>query len=425
MDYKTSEAQNGKLGTDFSTSAQKINYRKLEKYFTLNFEHGGNIYRLAEDINLLENRILDFSASINPLGPPISVIREIRKNLGLITNYPDPEASALKQAIAQFNSIDPESIICGNGSTELIYLIVRALKPKNVLIPIPTFSEYERACKLYGAQVVYFTLREEEEFDINIDELICAIVDKKSTFYKKPYHKYRGSFNNIENEAIQSDSKTHIDMVFLCNPNNPTGRLLKKEDILKLARVARLKKFYLVVDEAFIDFIPQESVLHVVDKNPYPIVIRSMTKFYALAGLRLGYGIFPKNIINIIKLFKEPWTVNTFAQKAGIAALRDSDYQKKTLRAVFQEKAFLEASFKKLGIAYVPSRTNYYLLRFNNAHQLIGQLRKKGILVRDCSSFQGINNGGYIRIAVKSRKHNKTLLQELLNTKQTVKGGEV
>lgn len=349
--------------------------------------HGGNIYRAAEELGTNENQLIDFSASINPLGVAKSVASAIKNNIRHIYNYPDPDAKQLRLQIAKYHNIEPEHIICGNGSTELIYLVVRVLKPKKVLIPLPTFSEYEKA--FHSSQftvhssrnIKYLILRRENNFDINTDGFI---------------------------EAMEK-----VAMAFLCNPNNPTGRLIKKEDMLKIAEAAKNLKCYLVVDEAFIDFLPEHSVIKGVRDNPYLIVLRSMTKFYALSGLRLGYGAFPLSIVKNLQEEKEPWTVNTLAQKAGVAALGDVAYRNKTFELIAKEKQFMEEGFKKLGIDYIPSSANYYLIRLNNAKRAIISLRKKGILVRDCSNFKGLD-GSYIRVAVKSRKDNARLFKEML-----------
>jgi threonine-phosphate decarboxylase len=238
-------------------------------------------------------------------------------------------------------------------------------------------------------KVTSYELREENNFEIDPDELITTL-------------------SRLTPHASRSN------MAFLCNPNNPTGRVLKKADVIKIANASRRLKCYLVVDEAFIDFCPDESVMTAVRYNPYLIVLRSLTKFYALAGLRAGYGVFPLNITETIKKHKEPWTVNTLAQTAGIAAFKDTEFKKKTFKAIKQEKDFLEKEFKRLGISYIPSEANYYLLRLNNAKEIISALRNKGILVRDCSNFKGLDEK-YIRIAVKSREYNMRLLKELSN----------
>jgi threonine-phosphate decarboxylase len=202
------------------------------------------------------------------------------------------------------------------------------------------------------------------------------------------------------------------DMAFLCNPNNPTGSLLNKEDVLKISDAAEKRKCYLVVDEAFMDFTPEESVISNALNNPYLIVLRSMTKFYALTGLRAGYGVFHSDLIPEIKKHKEPWTVNNLAQNAAVTALEDRDYADKTMQLIKDEKEYIENNLSRLAIKYFPSSVNYYLLKLNNAAGVINELSHKGILVRDCSNFKGLDSS-YIRVAVKAREHNEMIIREL------------
>lgn len=345
------------------------------------FEHGGNIYRIAEELSVSESRLIDFSASINPLGVSERVKDVIKSCLDDLVNYPDPDTKMLRHKIAEHNGIDPETVICGNGSTELIYLIPRALKPKKVLIPAPTFSEYERACRLSSKlRVECYELKKENGFEIIPDAFIKAM---------------RG-----------------CDMAFLCNPNNPTGHLLKKDDVLRIAEAAKEMNCCLIVDEAFIDFVLEGSVIRDVPENPYLIVLRSMTKFYALTGLRIGYGVFHKDIINKIKEFKEPWTVNTLAQQAAIAAIADDEYAIETHELIKREKDFLEKGFQALNVEHLPSSVNYYLLKTADVESITSGLKNKGILIRDCSNFTGLNTS-YIRVAVRSRSNNEMLIREL------------
>ncbi len=347
-------------------------------------EHGGNIYRAVQELGIPESEIVDFSASINPLGISRRVKEAIKKEIDNLVNYPDSDSNALREKIAGHHDIDPETIICGNGSTELIYLIPRAFNPAKVLIPSPTFSEYEKAVSTqqsaYSTQIKYIDLKEEERFRVNIDGIIAAMQD--------------------------------CDMAFLCNPNNPTGDLLKRDEVLTIADAAKEEGCMLVVDEAFIDFCLEESVIKNVLNNPYLVVLRSMTKFYALTGLRIGYGVFPKDVINKIQQFKEPWTVNSLAQKAAIAAISDDEYMVETDELIKREKNFLEKGFQKLNLEYFPSTVNYYLLKTENAERIVSGLKNKGILVRDCSNFRRLKSS-YIRIAVKSRRDNEMLLREL------------
>jgi threonine-phosphate decarboxylase len=357
--------------------------------------HGGNIYRASEKTGIPEQRIIDFSASINPLGLPASAAAAMKKHMSMLPHYPEPFSERLGLHIAKHYRVNSEAVICGNGSTELIYLIPRALKPRKVLVTAPAFSEYERACRISNKlRVMSHELKPGDNFDINPDEFISAMsADRNSS-------------------RITQHASRPFDMAFLCNPNNPTGRLLKKRDVIKIADAARELECCLVVDEAFIDFCPGASVIKEVRHNQYLIVLRSLTKFYALSGLRIGFGIFPQRLAELMKKHKEPWSVNSLAQEAGKAALSDTAYQRASLSIMKTEKKFLEDHFKRLSVEWVPSSTNYYLIRAGNARKIISVLSGKGILVRDCSNFTGLGET-YIRVAVRSRKENELLVKEL------------
>jgi len=361
--------------------------------------HGGNIYRAAEETGLPESRIIDFSASINPLGISRKVEREIIRNIRYLINYPDPDATELRQHLSKHHHINEDSILCGNGSTELIYLIPKALKPKKVLVPQPTFSEYERAVFQNIVPPTHPSPARGEGEGGGGKLIKYLILNKENNFETDP-------------DAFIKAMKS-CDMAFLCNPNNPTGGLVKRREVLKIAEAAEKLKCHLVVDEAFIDFCPGDSVIKEVQAYSYLIVLRSMTKFYALSGLRLGYGVFPLRLIEMLNRHKEPWTVNTLAQEAGVAALDDRTYVTKTLALIKKEKRFLEGGFRKIGVRFFHSDANFYLLKINNADGICIALKRKGVLVRDCSNFKGLDST-YIRVAVRTRRENTILLKELL-----------
>ena len=405
-----------------------IEYTKCEDYpmtkGILNaynsFEHGGNIYRPAEELKMQERKIMDFSASVNPLGVSKKIKTEMRRHLKYLHNYPDHEAKRLRKRLAQYHGIDPETILCGNGSTELIYLITRVLKPQKVLIPAPTFSEYERAIILQNTPpppLPSYVLTDlpQGEGKGGGESQVSGIREQGSIKY---FMLDKGNgFEVIPDRLIQAmqgeDSlATPCDMAFLCNPNNPTGRLLKKDAVLKIADAARDLKCILVVDEAFIDFCADGSVIKDVEDIQSMIVLRSMTNFHALSGLRIGYGVFPQHLIGSLKRYKEPWTVNNLAQRAAVVALKDKIYRSETFRLLKEEKRFLEKSFKKIGIEFFDSDVNFYLLKISNANEIFQQMKRKGILVRDCSNFRGLDNT-YLRVAVKSHKENTILIKEL------------
>jgi threonine-phosphate decarboxylase len=343
--------------------------------------HGGNIYRAAEELRLREETIIDFSASVNPLGVPKSVRVAVTERLASLVNYPDPDATRLRRKIAEREDLDPENIICGNGSTELIYLVARAFKPQKVLIPAPTFGEYERACtRRKSTVVVHHPLMKENAFRIDPDNFVSAMEG--------------------------------CDAAFFCNPNNPTGGLVGRDDMLVMTEGGRRAGCLLVVDEAFIDFSGRPSLMREAQDNPYLLVIRSLTKFYALAGLRIGYMVLARPHVEKVREAKEPWTVNTLAQVAALAALADRTYEAETRRVMAEEKRRLEEGFSSLGITWFPSAANYYLISLPEAQVVREYLRRKGILTRDCSNFVGLDET-FLRVAVKSRQDNLRFLKEM------------
>lgn len=332
----------------------------------------------------LENDVIDFSASVNPLGTPKNIVLEIKKGLGNLIRYPDMNATKLREKLGKTLNVDPQSIICGNGSTELIHLIPRAMVFKKVLIVQPTFSDYERACRIAcpSCEVSYYMLDRTNNFDVESEKVIDISV------------------------------KNRVEAVFLCNPNNPTGRLFPYDALMEIAREQRARQIYLIVDESFIDFSHGKSIADTVEQNPYLMVLKSLTKFYGLPGLRLGYGIFPMHIAQALNKCKEPWTVGTLTQAAGITALNENGFKDKSARFISGQKRILERSFKRLGIDYVPSHTNYYLLFTPDAAEVAEYLEGRGILIRGCSNFKGLDHR-YLRVAVKSSRDNKTLLKYL------------
>jgi threonine-phosphate decarboxylase len=345
--------------------------------------HGGDRHAASLRTGIPERKLIDFSASINPLGIPARALAVIREHVGDLAHYPEPFAGTLAARLEEYHKLEPGSVICGNGSTELIYLVPAALKPGCVLIPAPTFAEYEKACGLISkTKIRHFPLSANRDFAID-----------------------PGAF-------IREMKRGDCDMAFLCNPNNPTGQLLGTAAVLRIAAAANKLKCRLVVDEAYMEFCAADSVMREVRTNPHLIVLRSMTKFYSLPGLRLGFGVFHRAIAEVIRRHLEPWTVNTLAQKVGIAAIADVSYRRSSLKTMLAEKKFMETGLAKTGIVFVPSSVNYYLARSDHAADIISALEQKGILVRDCSNFRGLDRT-YLRIAVRARTENRILIKEL------------
>ncbi|HXF76764.1 MAG TPA: threonine-phosphate decarboxylase CobD [Methylomirabilota bacterium] len=328
---------------------------------------------------------IDFSASINPLGPPASARRVFVKSYGAISRYPDPYGARLKQALAERHNMEPAQVLLGNGSTQLIYLLCSALRPRTALVVAPAFTEYANALKLAGATVRTLTLCAESGFHFSTGSLIAA--------WEKD-----------------------CDIVFLATPNSVTGQLIGKAEVEEIARAALARKIFVVIDEAFIDFVEAESIKPLVRQNPYLIVLRSLTKYYALPGLRLGYLLGEARRVAQLAAYQEPWSVNGPALNVALACLKDTSFTAKTDRWLEQERKFLFERLTALeGFRPFPSRANFLLVKIEdkgvNALKLRSFLLGKKVLIRACDSFGlGLN---YFRVAVRRRKENGRLLAAL------------
>ena len=345
--------------------------------------HGGNIYRFERE----GKDVLDFSSNINPLGVPQKFINIAKENFDKLTNYPDPYYIELREKIGEHNSVTKENIIVGNGATEILFLYMRAVKPKKVLLLAPCFVEYERALKSVGAQIEYFELKEKNNFYPDIQ-----------TLKKK-----------LEGQ--------HYDLFLFCNPNNPTGQLIKFDDVKDLAAICKKQDMKIFIDEAFIEFVENwKEKTAALLKNKDVFIMRAFTKFFAIPGLRLGYGIsFDEELMNKLQAEKEPWSVNTFANLAGLVMLDDKDYIEKSEKWVAEEKNFLYQELSKnKNLKVYRSECNFLLIKLltKTSQEIQTKLLEKNILVRDASNFQFLDES-YIRVAVKDREKNLKLIESL------------
>src|SRR5688500_9526002 len=349
----------------------------------LDRSHGGDVERWARSAGIEPGELLDFSASINPLGPPAAARQAFMKSYADLSRYPDPYGGKLKQALATRHRMRPQNILIGNGSTQLIYLLCTALRPRKALVVGPAFSEYSKALALAGADIRMLPLCADDGFQFSTERLTAA--------WEKD-----------------------CDIVFLATPNSVTGRLIPKTEMEKIARLALTRKSFVVVDEAFIDFVEAESVKALVRQNPYLIVLRSLTKYYALPGLRLGYLLSETSNVARFAACQEPWSINGPALSVALACLRDSRFATKTHHWLEKERTFLaERVAALLGFHPFASRTNFLLIKMErngiDALQLRSFLLGRKILIRSCDSFAGLG-AGYFRISVKRRKDNLRLL---------------
>ncbi|MBU1208927.1 MAG: threonine-phosphate decarboxylase CobD [Proteobacteria bacterium] len=364
----------------------------------MNTTHGGNIYEIAERFGLKPSAMIDFSASINPLGLSKKAERKLKQGLAAVLHYPDPQCSELRRTLAQFHGLAEEQILVGAGSTEFIYALPRVLSIKHPLIVTPAFSEYENALEISaaktGVNIHYLETKEEDGFELSVESLLFSLTQG-------------------------------YDALYLGNPNNPTGILTEKGELRRILAQAEREKVWFILDEAFIDFVEEESLKKETVSSSRLIILRSLTKFFALPGLRIGYLISNPETLRHFSLNKEPWTVNALGQIAATVSLQDNKYISRTKKFIALERDRLTQGLRAIpGFIPYPGTANYLLVQLHptlnlNAVELREKLIPHGILIRDCSSFHHI--GPYFfRIAVRSRKENNTLLKALRQIRQDI-----
>lgn len=335
--------------------------------------HGGIDLEELDHYGVSAEQVIDFSSNILPFGP--SPLVRIAVQNAVLDRYPDRECRQLRQAIAQLHSIDTRRILVGNGSTELIHLIANTLlgPSDRSLIIGPTFSEYGRAARLNSAIVHECRAIADTGFAVPVNE-------------------------------IESMLKRHtVTIVWICNPNNPTGKLLPADLLMRWVKLHRRTLF--VVDESYIEF--SDTSMSLVPWNTDNlIVLRSMTKTYAIAGLRLGFAVLSEELLPRLRQRAIPWNVNSPAQAAGIAAIMDAEYYCSALTQLREAKQRFLSDLATRGYQPVPSDTNFFLLPINNAPAARSQLLVQGFIVRDCASF-GIHH--HLRLAVHAPRHNHRL----------------
>lgn len=338
--------------------------------------HGGDIYRYQN--------VMDFSANCNPLGTPEGVKEAVLRSVADLGNYPQVGYAPLREAIGTYEGVEKDSVICGNGAAELIFSLVRARKPKKAVLMAPTFAEYEQALESVDCEVIRYETDEKKGFVL------------EETFL----------------EMLGED----IDIVFLCNPNNPTGVLTSREFLLKVLEICRERQIFLAVDECFLDFVkePEAFTLKAYLKQYENLfLLKAFTKRYAMAGVRLGYGLCSnKKLMEAMNGVTQPWNLSVMAQEAGIAALKEKEYVERGRNLIFEEKVFLRDAFERLGFKVYASEANY--LFFAGAEDLWEMCLKEGVLIRDCSNYPGLAKGFY-RVAVRTHKENAALIRALEN----------
>jgi threonine-phosphate decarboxylase len=354
----------------------------------MEYQHGGDIY--TNSVNL------DYSANINPYGLPKRVGEAICRAVENCSCYPDSQSSSLRKKLSGFHGVSKEAILCGNGAADLIFQVVSAVRPEQALLITPSFLEYEQALHTVSCNITYYELKKEAGFMLNVQELISWI----------------------------EESRIQFQMIFLCNPNNPTGFAVLKEDMEVFLDYCKQNHIFCVMDECFNEFLdePQRySVIESMKEREYHSVflLKAFTKIYAMAGIRLGYGIcYDRNLLDGIHSLRQPWSVSSIAQAAGEAALSETEYVENTRKLISSEREFLKRQLSSLGFYVYDSMANYIF--FKDTRQkaleedklLYWQMLSKKVLIRSCSNYRGLG-GTYYRICVKQRKENEEFLSIL------------
>lgn len=350
------------------------------------YTHGADIYTTAIELDINENAIIDFSSNINPYGLAEGVKNSIVESLEYADRYPDFNCRALSEAISEYENVQKDNIFCSNGSIEAIFRIVNFLKPKNALIIAPTFSEYEHALEAIGCKINYYYLKEENDFVL--DEDIIDYIDQETN------------------------------IVFICNPNNPTAQLTEKKVIEKILSHCEKMDTNVVIDECFMDFVSDKqeySAKNLLGIYNNLIILKAFTKIFAMAGIRLGYCMSSNiKIMDGIREIGPTWNVSTVAQAAGIAAVQETEYLNESLQFIEEQRGYIAERLDMMDLKVYPSSTNYIFFKCKQDIDLKHELLQYGILIRDCSDYEGLG-AGYYRIAVKRDEDNKLLIRALKN----------
>ena len=348
---------------------------ELERY-----GHGGDLLTATEAYGRPEEGWLDYSSNMNPFGPPEVVGELMRERWRDIARYPDPAVRGLTSKLSHVYGISKESILVGNGAAELIDLVVRVLRPAETIIASPSFTEYEDAVRKAGSTIVSVPLERDHAFELSVPQ--------------------------------EAGGRT----VFLGHPNNPTGRIVPAR-VLDALRQSGTR---MILDEAFLDFLPDEEgisyIRHAAESTRIQ-VIRSMTKFYAIPGIRLGFLVAHPDVVRRLREAQTPWSVNFLAQLIGEAVMDERAYAERTRAWLQEERPWLAGELSRLGLTVFPSDTNFLLVSLptksgRDAPQLQSAMASKGILIRDASLFEGLD-ASYFRLAIRLRKDNERLLRML------------
>ena len=361
------------------------------------------MYHAARLLSRDPSDLCDFSASINPLGVPLAARRVLQTAVNKVQHYPDPEGMVLVHAIAARHGITPDNVLLGNGTVELIYALPAALNIRHGLIIGPTFSEYERVLTLAHARVTRIVARSENDFRPPVREVLEQVEQLPSLGSGK--------------------RRLPIDAVFLCNPNSPTGQSISRNSVYRLLEAVKRQRGCLIVDETFVEFCEEKSVIRRAVHDDSLLVLRSFTKFYGIPGLRIGYAVGTEKRLRAIRNRVPPWSVNTLAQEAALACMQDHRYRKRTLLFFQKERPVFRRALERIpGVRVYPSSANFFLVELPGSltsRQVQATLMERGYLVRDCSDYPGLHER-MLRFAVRTSRENARLVKHVQHVVQAL-----
>ena len=341
--------------------------------------HGGDIEGFVREYG---RKPLDFSANCNPLGIPEGVAEAIARAARSADAYPDPLCRALREALGASLSLPPEYILCGNGAADIIFRLAAALKPRRAVVTAPTFAEYALALKTAGCEVIHHPLRPETGFEVE-EDILAAL--------------------------------SGADVVFICNPNNPTGKTVRPRLMDEILRACDAHGTLLVVDECFNGFLDDpaaHSLKNRLKDSPNLLILDAFTKLYGMAGVRLGYCLSSNAaLLEKLRAAGQPWAVSSLAQAAGIAALKETQYVQRARALIREERAYLIGALKEAGMTAPYGEANYIFFK-RHVTDLAARMRREGVLIRDCGNYVGLG-AGYYRVAVRTHAENEAMIAAL------------
>lgn len=360
--------------------------------------HGSDLELIEQYYKIPKEKIVSFGANVNPLGLSDSVRKSLSEQLDVITRYPDREYTSLRKVIADYCGVDYRNVVTGNGSTELISLLISHRNARHALVIGPTYSEYERELSLTGGRMSFFNLAEANNFKLNLEALRSCL-----------------------------DAETDIDFLILCNPNNPTSSALTAEELETVIQECKTRGIFVMIDETYVEFAPDVSLITAVPLTKHYdnlMIIRGVSKFFAAPGLRLGYGITGnESFLHTLKKYQNPWSLNSIGALAGELMLTDTEYIQKTRELILSERERMCHCLDTYPYAkYHKPYANFILVKILKegltSHQVFEHAIRQGLMIRDCSSFESLN-GEFIRFCIMNPEDNTRLMQclgELLDS---------